>query len=183
VVSEAPPSAPESSPSVVPPDPAPAEGQPEPPPVPTAGVSSQPSDPVTGVEDLASRAQDPLAMPPEAQEIPPSFSPEAYSLRVLRQIEAAKDYPVSALRRGLEGTVVVGFSVDRNGGLVQGPTLSRASNFESLNRAAIQAVLEAAPFPRRPEPDASEILTYHVPIVFELQGQKHERLRVLDKKS
>ena len=65
---------------------------------------------------------------------------------ILAKIEAAKIYPRSAIRRGLEGAATVKFRI-RPDGQVDEVNLVRSSGFDVLDRASIRAIKKAAPFP------------------------------------
>jgi len=65
---------------------------------------------------------------------------------VRRHLEAHKFYPASARRRGIEGDVQVGFDLDRRG-RAGGISILAGSGHAVLDRAAIQTVVRAQPFP------------------------------------
>ena len=79
---------------------------------------------------------------------------EAYLAAVRARIEAAKHYPFAAEQRRIQGVVTVNFRLSPDGGLLIEPTISTSSGFSILDRAALQAVQRAAPFPRFPGPAA-----------------------------
>ena len=76
----------------------------------------------------------------------------SYYALVLQRIEAAKRYPESARRAGLEGVAKVSFAVDSNGNVL-GLHLDDASPYVVLGREALATVLRAAPFASPPRPD------------------------------
>ena len=68
-----------------------------------------------------------------------------YFASIKRAIELAWEYPESALRRGLEGKLVLEFTILRNGAL-EGTRLVRSSGFSILDEEAMRAVKTASPF-------------------------------------
>jgi len=67
--------------------------------------------------------------------------------RLLRNhLESYKYYPASARRRSIEGHVDVGFTLTRNGA-ADHITVLQGSGYAMLDRAAMQTVLKAQPFP------------------------------------
>jgi protein TonB len=77
---------------------------------------------------------------------------QAYLAAVRARIEAAKRYPFAAEQRRIQGVATVRFRLSPDGGLLSEPTISTSSGFSILDRAALQAVQQAAPFPRFPGP-------------------------------
>jgi protein TonB len=75
-------------------------------------------------------------------------------------------YPEAARRLGIEGTVVLRITVDRDG-YVQSASLARSSGSEMLDRAA-QALLRAAHLPPFPPDMAGSVETLAVPIHYHL---------------
>ncbi|HWP60643.1 MAG TPA: TonB family protein [Candidatus Acidoferrales bacterium] len=73
----------------------------------------------------------------------------SYFESIKRAIERVWEYPPAALQGGLEGKLVLEFSVLEDGALV-GPRLVRSSGFVELDDEAMRAVRAAAPF--RPIP-------------------------------
>lgn len=67
--------------------------------------------------------------------------------QLLRQrIERAKRYPAQARRWGMEGTAEVQFRIAGDGG-VQGVTIVKSSGSAILDRASVETIKRAAPFP------------------------------------
>lgn len=71
-------------------------------------------------------------------------------------------YPHMARKRGLEGKVVVSFTVCADGE-AQDITITESSGFEILDRSAVEAVRKASPFPKPPVKAALII-----PVVYKL---------------
>lgn len=85
-----------------------------------------------------------------------------------RKIEKSKRYPGWAMDAGLEGKVVVRFTILRDGGLSERPQLVRSSGAEILDNAAIAAIKRAAPFPALPDSLSREWLQVELPMDFRL---------------
>lgn len=83
------------------------------------------------------------------------------------RIESRKNYPDSARKRQIEGRVEVGFSVAADGS-VSGVEIVKTSRHPDLDRAALVAVKNAAPFPRPPSGLFSGPLKVTITIMFEL---------------
>jgi len=71
-------------------------------------------------------------------------------------------YPHMAKKRGLEGKVVVSFTVCADGE-AQDITITESSGFEILDRSAVEAVKKASPFPKPPDK-----ATLIIPVVYKL---------------
>ena len=69
----------------------------------------------------------------------------SYFTIIKRAIELVWEYPEPALRHGLEGKLVLEFTILRNGAL-EGTRLVRSSGFTVLDEEAIRAVQTASPF-------------------------------------
>jgi protein TonB len=85
-----------------------------------------------------------------------------------RKIEKSKRYPKWAMDTGLEGKVVIRFTVLRDGSLGEEFLLVRSSGTEILDNAAIAAIKEAAPFPALPRSLGRERLQIELPMDFQL---------------
>ncbi len=75
----------------------------------------------------------------------------SYLLGVKTKIENVWEYPYRARREGLSGVLVIEFSINSNGSL-HGVTILRSSGKKILDKAAVQAIYNAArynPFPRQ----------------------------------
>lgn len=83
---------------------------------------------------------------------------------VLARIEQAKRYPRVIGSRRPTGTATVEFRVSRSGALIAAKVV-RSSGNAALDRAAVEAVSHAAPYPPIPDDHASE-LTLRVPVIF-----------------
>lgn len=90
-----------------------------------------------------------------------------YFEMVRLKIESRKKYPRAAMERQIEGRVVVRFVIERDG-RVASVDIAQGSEHEILNRAALEAVRAASPFPRPPARFFSGPVSLEVAIVFEL---------------
>ncbi|MBS3733074.1 MAG: energy transducer TonB [Desulfobacterales bacterium] len=84
------------------------------------------------------------------------------------KIESSKEYPESARRKQLQGRVVVGFTLDPDGTL-SSAEIVESSRHPELDRAALKAVKQAAPFPRPPGRLFDGPLRMNIPVLFELR--------------
>jgi TonB family protein len=73
----------------------------------------------------------------------PRYVPYFESIK--RSIENVWEYPEPALRRGLQGKLVIEFTVLENGAL-EGTQMIRSSGFPELDQEALRAVRAASPF-------------------------------------
>jgi TonB family protein len=114
-------------------------------------------------EGLPVQAADESVRPAENIEVA-SLEPargHSYWLGLIRaRIEKLKRYPVLARRRGIEGKVVVAFTITKQGE-VKEAVITRSSGFALLDKAALNSVRKAAPFPYLPD-------RIVVPIVYKL---------------
>lgn len=98
--------------------------------------------------------------------MPGPWNPGAYSGRVLARIEAAKRYPEEARAFGAAGAAVVRFAVGRSGELAR-VLLARSSGVAAIDRGALDAVRNAAPFGPPPN-DAPTLIWLEVRVRFDL---------------
>lgn len=89
---------------------------------------------------------------------------------IRRRIEKAKRYPDEARRKGIEGTVVLAFTVGRRGELESVEVIS-SSGYKWLDEAAIQTINRAAPFPPLERFSSRESLRIEVAITFKLESR------------
>lgn len=75
-----------------------------------------------------------------------------------------KVYPPMAIKRGVEGDVTVSVTLDGNGQLLDASIVASSGN-SLLEKAALQAVRRATPFPN----ETGQITTIQVPVQFRLQ--------------
>lgn len=90
-----------------------------------------------------------------------------YLRQVRERIGSCKKYPFIARKRALEGEVGVRFLLTETGE-AQRLVVSRSSGQEILDRAALRAVEDGAPFPRPPAGLLAEPITIELNVVFNL---------------
>ncbi len=83
----------------------------------------------------------------------------SYFLKIKRQIEFIWDYPREAAMRGESGGCVIQFTILENGLLAGPPKLLRSSGFAALDREALGAVADGAPYPPIPKRLKTDALT------------------------
>jgi len=86
----------------------------------------------------------------------------------LKKINASVRYPKKALERGQTGSVRVAVTINRQGNIVS-TSILQASEVESLNEAALEAINKVAPFPAIPDAIAGATFEFTAPIRFILQ--------------
>jgi TonB family protein len=89
---------------------------------------------------------------------------------ISRKIEESKRYPRWAMDAGLEGMVVIRFSILQDGTLDAEIQLVSSSGTQVLDNAAVAAVRDAAPFPALPRALKRERLQIELPMHFRLTG-------------
>ncbi|WP_409990906.1 TonB family protein [Cellvibrio sp.] len=87
----------------------------------------------------------------------------------LKRIYASVRYPKKALERGQTGSVRVAVTINRQGNIVSASVV-QASEFETLNEAALEAVNKVAPYPAVPDAIAGPTFEFTAPIKFVLQN-------------
>lgn len=88
---------------------------------------------------------------------------------VRKRIEKNKFYPLEARRAGYEGTVLISFEVFRDGRIGDVRVL-KSSGYELLDRAGVEAVRRASPFPKLSSYTYRKRLRIKVPITFKIEG-------------
>ena len=88
--------------------------------------------------------------------------------QVRQRIADAKYYPRIARRRGMEGQPVVAFTLNKRGGLMKA-NLAQTSGYQLLDRAALEAVHQAAPYPEIPAELKADTYQFKLPISFVLK--------------
>ena len=74
----------------------------------------------------------------------------SYMQGLKRRIEAIWKYPETARRDGLQGSLVMRFSIDKSG-RVAGVDVLKSSGYPMLDEAAKQALFDASPFNTLPD--------------------------------
>ncbi len=169
-----PPKPPPPKPKPEPPKPKP----PEPPPKPQKVVVPQQELPVQKTE---STPEEPPPVPeeiPRVQEAQPqttAAAPGALSKKVdysyyqliLDRLDRLKRYPSRARSRGLEGTVVLAFTLNRDGSL-EDYEITQSSGHKVLDIEVKKLIRRATPFPAVPANIGQDQLELSVPINFSL---------------
>lgn len=159
------------------PDP-PAESAPEKPaPLARSAPVQQPIAALTAEPRDSGRAQSPETQPVMAQAAkpaPPSPTENAQEtvtaglrLAIRRRLAEFLNYPPAARRRAIEGDPVVRFVINRDGALLD-YELARSSGSRHLDRAALQLVRDAAPYPVFPPSLDLAQLEVQLPIEYRL---------------
>jgi TonB family protein len=91
-----------------------------------------------------------------------------YEDMVLQKIQAARKYPYTAKRQGIEGTSVIGFNIEKSGE-VSNVRLLESSGFDILDYEATATIERAVPFPEIPKELNTSSLEKTVSIVFRLR--------------
>ncbi|MDR0622960.1 MAG: TonB family protein [Treponema sp.] len=84
-------------------------------------------------------------------------------------IDKRKNYPYQARRQEQEGTVLIRFTVTRQGRLAGEPAVEKKSRHERLNASAIEAVKNAAPYPPFPGEIGDDEMIFQVAVNFSLR--------------
>lgn len=101
---------------------------------------------------------------PAAVSAAPAESTASVASRFAARVEANKEYPYMAVKRGLSGVVSVTVTLSAEGAL-ENSYISASSGVSVLDNAALQAVRDACPFSH----GAGRSLTLIVPLHFDLQ--------------
>jgi TonB family protein len=108
------------------------------------------------------------AEPPKPIEPPAAAkSISEWNNQLVVQLERNKNYPVEALNKKEEGTVIVSFTVDRSGNLVDS-AVTQSSGSAILDQEAIAVLTRAQPFPALPSDYPKFQLSLKIPISFSL---------------
>lgn len=91
----------------------------------------------------------------------------ALALQVASQLEHYKFYPRAARRDRIEGTALLRFSLDRDGRLLA-RELVTSSGHAILDRAALDLLARAAPYPALPHDAALERIELTLPVDYRL---------------
>ncbi len=122
--------------------------------------SSGDSPPLTRQEPATPSS---LTLPSQETPVPQSGK---YLSIVRNRIEEKKHYPPFARNLQHEGTVTVNVTIGISGAIISA-TVIRSSGYASLDRAALEAVRKAGPFPP-PTGYGLEQMNVSVPLIFKL---------------
>jgi protein TonB len=146
----------------------------------SSGDAGSPAAPPR-TEPAAAGDSAPQALPP-APEPPGSDSATApggensredplarYIMMIRSLIDSRKEYPYQARRQEQEGTVLIRFTLSRQGYLIGEPVVEKKSRWRILDESALRAVQDAAPYPPFPGEAAEEQISFQVAVSFALQ--------------
>lgn len=97
----------------------------------------------------------------------PARNIRGYFGQISAWIDANKDYPTEVKKKKQQGTVVLRFTIGRDGQLLAS-TIKQSSGHVLLDQAALETLARAAPFPPIPEFVGRETLSIAVPIDYTL---------------
>ncbi|MDL1957739.1 MAG: energy transducer TonB [Candidatus Desulfofervidus auxilii] len=96
-------------------------------------------------------------------------SPISYYLQLVKQkIEKNKRYPLLARNKGIEGEVLLKFEILKNG-KVKSIKIVKSSHYQILDKAAIESIKKANPFPPFPKELKENSLIINISLRFELK--------------
>ena len=124
------------------------------------GMAAGGSDSGKAESTVSGPAQEVTPAPPAA----PAESTASIASRFAARVEANKEYPYMAVKRGQSGVVSVTVTLSAEGAL-ESSYISASSGVSVLDNAALQAVRNSCPFRH----GAGRSLTLTVPIHFDLQ--------------
>ena len=169
--------APPPPPKQPPPEPKPEPVKPKPPEPkvePQKVVVPELEQPVPEEESPPEEVTPPEPVQPES---PPASSPKpgakaskedyGYYQLILDRLDRLKRYPARARRRGDEGTVILAFTLNRDGSLKQ-YAIKQSSGSKALDLEVKKLIRRAAPFPAIPANISQQELELSVPISFTL---------------
>jgi protein TonB len=150
-------------------------------------VPPAPVPPVAAIPPPPEAVAPPPPPEPQAQPAPPSNLPpapattapqrpheptpaqvNAWHKGISELIERIKAYPPTARARGEKGVVQIAFTIDRHGRVISS-SIAHASGFASLDRAAMETIQKAQPFPPPPAIMRGEKFTFTVPVSFSIK--------------
>ena len=129
---------------------------------PQIGIQMQPR-----VSELHNLLRD---MGPTLADLDPGAVDDAlkrFAAAVHRRIESNKRYPAAAQKVGIEGRAGVKMTILKDGRLKEVEILD-SSGYEILDKAALQSVRDAAPFPAIPDAAKMEMIEVSVYLAFNL---------------
>src|SRR5580692_2410346 len=109
----------------------------------------------------------PPAMPARSKGGAPHIAP-AWQTSLVRHLEQFKRYPSAAQDRGEEGVVLLSFSVDRTGHVLE-HRVARSSGYPALDDEVMSMIERAQPLPPFPATMTEDKLDLTVPIRFSLK--------------
>lgn len=122
-------------------------------------------------EEVAPPEPAPPASPPAASPKPGAQASKVdygYYQLILDRLDRLKRYPARARRRGDQGTVILAFTLNRDGSLKH-YEIRQSSGSKALDLEVKKLIRRAAPFPAIPGNISRDQLELSVPISFTLQ--------------
>ncbi len=111
---------------------------------------------------------------PSTEDVQPSAQPArpgieaAYLAALQARLERYKDYPRPAQRRGEEGTVLLRFTINRYGMVVE-HAIVQSSGFQSLDNSVEHMIRRAQPLPAIPREMGRDWMEVILPVQFQLE--------------
>jgi protein TonB len=139
--------------------------KPPPPPPPDQAVVAPPEPPPP--QKIEEQKPPTPAMPARTKGGAPQVAP-AWQTSLVRHLEQYKRYPSDAQSRGEEGVVLLSFSVDRTGHVLEHHVL-RSSGYPALDDEVMSMIERAQPLPPFPPTMTESKLDLTVPIRFSLK--------------
>lgn len=109
------------------------------------------------------------AAAPRAAASPAGSASDAFESAVHRWIERHKAFPAQLASRGIHGTVIVAFELDRRGRLHH-LRIERSSGHAALDTLATSQLAGAVPFPRAPHDAGWRLRAFSVPMTYRAIG-------------
>jgi protein TonB len=128
------------------------------------GAVPQPSP---GTAPSAPGARDPRQLGPEVDERTLDRRYERYKLEIRQRVKRVLEFPKALALRLEQGETIVGFVVDVDGRVSEGPRVVKSSGFAEFDAAALRAVSRAAPFPPMSDPRGARPLSVSMPVTFD----------------
>jgi protein TonB len=97
----------------------------------------------------------------------PSIQYISYFASIKRKIELVWQYPFDAIQNGIQGELILDFSIARSGNL-NNIKLVRSSGFSILDDEAIQSIKKAAPFSPIPDQYSIDELNIRANFIYEM---------------
>jgi periplasmic protein TonB len=140
--------------------------QPPPPPPDTSEAVVEPVEPPPPQPVQETRPPSP-AVPARVKGGAPRIAP-SWQSALVRRLQQYKRYPSEAQSNGVEGVVMLNFSVDRNG-RVLAHEIVRSSGHPELDKEVVSMIERAQPLPPFPPSMPEDKLDLTVPIRFSLR--------------
>ena len=101
---------------------------------------------------------------------------QSYSGLVMQRLESHKSYPEIAARKGLNGKVMLRFTVRRDGEVLDPETLVVAdAEHDSFRQSALQTLFRAGRLPPFPEDISRQELLVEVPLTYSIEDDQKQK--------